>query len=132
MIPLSQVLNERGTPNPEWIRYLNLVQPQPVVAISSAGVFIPSGLAGPLFTIVLTENTAFANPDPVNTKPGTELIIEMIQDATGGRAITLGSQYKFPTNLPAPTWNTTANAVNLLKAYWDGTILLCQGYAGFA
>lgn len=129
MIPLSPVLNARGTPNTEWVQYLNLIQPTPTQALSSAGVFVPSGLAGPIFNIVLTQNTTFSNP--TNIKPGTQLIIEIVEDATGGHSITFGSKYKFPGGT-VPTWVTTANASNLLYGYWDGTNLLCNGYAGFA
>jgi hypothetical protein len=63
--------------------------------------------------------------DPTNLVVGT-LVIKVIQDATGSRTLAYGSAYKWAGGT-APTLTATANAVDLLTFYCDGTNL----YGGF-
>lgn len=81
------------------------------------------------FQLTLTGNLTLANP--TGLVKGMWLFVEFIEDATGGRTITLGSLFKFPGGT-VPTWITTANAKNGLSAYYDGAVLLCNGGAGYA
>jgi hypothetical protein len=130
MIPLSKMLNPLGFPAPEWLQYLTKIEPQSVTGTSQSGVFIPSVSAGTEFVIVLTENTLIQNPVNLPGR-GITINIELIQDAVGGRVITLGTLYKFPGGI-VPVWSVAANARNLLTAYYDGTYLLCSGGIGYS
>ena len=48
------------------------------------------------------------------------LMLRVIQDGTGGRAFTLPSTVKWAGGT-VPTWSTTANAVDVIAMYFDGT-----------
>lgn len=130
MIPLAKVLTDDGVPTPSWVQYLNQVEPEVVPGVISAGSFVPSAIAGSGFYLILTQNVTVANPTNLGAR-GTELTFEFQQDGTGGRTLAFGSMYKFPGGV-VPVWVTTANAINLMRAYYNGTYMLCAGYTGFA
>ena len=68
--------------------------------------------------LTLTGNvSSFALTNPVD---GAVYNIRFIQDATGGRTITLPSVFKFPGGT-APVFSTTANAVDFLSAEYGAT-----------
>jgi hypothetical protein len=69
--------------------------------------------------------------NPTNLTEGMVLNFAIDQDATGGRALTFDTMYKWP-NGTAPTWVTTASAKSFISAYYDGTVLRCNGASGFA
>lgn len=48
------------------------------------------------------------------------LMLRLVQDGTGGRDPTFPSSVKWQGGT-TPTWVTTANAVNVLAMYFDGT-----------
>jgi hypothetical protein len=48
------------------------------------------------------------------------LMLRLVQDGTGGRDPTFPSSVKWQDGT-APTWATTANAVNVIAMYYDGT-----------
>ena len=128
-IPLSKPLDDRGMFRPEWVQYLNNAGPQvQPVDFGAAGTFIP-GDSPRSFRVLLSGNLTIGNPTNVPT--GANLQIELVQDFLGGHTITLGTAYKFPGGV-VPAWATTANAINLLTAYFDGTYFLCGGGAGYA
>lgn len=61
--------------------------------------------------------------NPSNMVAGTVMIVKFQQDATGGRALTFGTAYKFAGGT-APTFGSqAANVVNLLQFWCDGTYL---------
>lgn len=63
----------------------------------------------------LTGNITIANPPVVNRQIGTPLSFLFIQDGTGGRTVTWGSDFQV-------TWTptTTANKRNAVDFVWDG------------
>ena len=79
----------------------------------------------------LTMGAACKLSNPTNLTEGMVLNFVVDQDATGGRALTFDTMFKFPGGT-APTWATTASAKNFLSCYYDGTILRCSGGAGYA
>lgn len=65
-----------------------------------------------------------------NAVAGQTLTLRIVEDGTGGFSITLPTT-KWPGGTVG-TFTTTANAINLLVIYYDGTNYLTQLAAGFA
>lgn len=72
-------------------------------------------------TVTLTDNRTLDNP--TNMRAGGTHIVRVVQDATGSRTLAFGSAYKWMGGV-APTLTTTANAVDILTFYTDGTDML--------
>ena len=103
----------------------------PVVNATASGTITPDASASNNFDYTLTGALTIANPS--NLEAGVVLNFRLKQDATGGRTLSLGSKFKWAAGT-APTWVTTANAINFFSAYYDSAsdVLLCSGGAGFA
>lgn len=69
------------------------------------------------FEVTLAGNRTLANP--TNMRVGKGGVIKITQDATGGRTLAYGSNWKFVGGT-APTLTATANAVDNLAYYVDG------------
>lgn len=81
-------------------------------------------------TLTLGGNRALANP--TNIAAGGSYVLAVKQDATGGRALTYGTAYKWVGGL-APVLSAAANATDLLFFYSpDGAALLGGAQLGFA
>jgi hypothetical protein len=65
------------------------------------------------FTVTLAGNRTLAAP--TNGKPGQEGFIRVVQDGTGGRALSFAAAYKFPDLATAPSLNAAAATVTLLR-----------------
>ena len=65
-------------------------------------------------TVTLAGNRTLDNA--INVQPGTSRFIEVVQDATGSRTLSFGSNYAFVGQV-APTLSTAANAKDLLQLY---------------
>ncbi|MBX9633412.1 MAG: phage tail protein [Magnetospirillum sp.] len=89
---------------------------KPVPLVVNAGTATPVLAAGNVFTVTATTNLTLGWPAALAGKAGMMLVVA-IQDAAGGRTLTLASGYK----LAAGEWSTTANAVNLLWITSDGS-----------
>jgi len=77
----------------------------------------------------LTDNVTFtftAPPGPCN------LILKLVQDATGSRTVTWPATVKWPSNGTAPTLSTGANDVDIVSFYFDGTNYYGQAGLDFA
>jgi hypothetical protein len=101
----------------------------PITNSSATGTVTPDASTSNSFQYTLTGNVTIANP--TNLTSGMVLNFCLDQDATGGRTIAFGSNFKWPGGT-VPTWITTASAKNFFSAYYDGTILRCSGAGGFA
>jgi hypothetical protein len=99
------------------------------IALTYAATVTPDASASNNFQLIMGGACTLANP--TNLQTGMVLNFCIDQDATGGRALTLGSLYKFPGGA-VPTWVTTASAKNFISAYYDGSILRCNGGLGYA
>lgn len=75
----------------------------------------------------VTSNTTLSFSNAVK---GQTVILRIVEDATGSHTITVPSGL-WP-NGAAGTFTTTANAINLLAVYFDGTNYLYQLSPGFA
>lgn len=76
-------------------------------------------------TITLTSNLTLNNPTNIATSVGKSGRIRLVQDGTGSRTLTLGSQWKVSGG--APTLSTAAGAIDHLN-YWvvSSTLIECS------
>jgi len=65
----------------------------------------------------LTGNVTFTFINPADT---CNIILRLVQDATGSRTVTWPASVKWPAGT-APTLTTTANSVDVVAFYFDGT-----------
>lgn len=72
--------------------------------------------ANAAFKVTLTANCTFTLSNPV---AGMTYILQLVQDGTGSRIITLPSAVKHQGGT-APTLTTDAGAVDVLTLFWDG------------
>jgi hypothetical protein len=72
---------------------------------------------GTVATVTLGGNRTISNP--TNLRVGTYMLI-VKQDATGSRTLTWGTAYKFPAGAK-PTLTNTANAIDIISFFCDGT-----------
>lgn len=100
----------------------------PVALTSGTTVAIDASLSNN-FKLTMTGACKLSNP--TNLTEGMVLNFAITQDATGGRALTFDTMFKFPGGT-IPTWVTTAGAKNFISAYYDGAALRCSGGAGYA
>jgi hypothetical protein len=90
--------------------------PDTKVALTDAATIALDCSKGKVFTVTLGGNRVLGNP--TNARVGVEYTIMAKQDGTGSRLLTYGSLWKFPGG--APTASTGANALDVIKAFWDG------------
>jgi hypothetical protein len=111
--------------------------PARVVAASYGATVTPNADTTDVLKIgALTGNVTIANPSGTPTDR-QELSIWVEQDGTGGRTVTLGSQFRIPATGVSPLpWSTTASQKDLLVAQWNSTdskweiIRFIAGYGG--
>lgn len=81
-------------------------------------------------SVTLAGSRALANP--TNMRNGATYVLFVKQDATGGRTLTYGSNFKWPSGT-APVLSTAANATDILSFISDGTYMyggsIQKGYA---
>lgn len=96
-----------------------------VVSLTSSSNQVAWNMAtGINFNInTLGENTTIQNP--TNSKGGQSGYLRIIQDATGGRVVSWGSNFLFAGGI-APTNTTTANSSDVFfyVCFADGTVLI--------
>jgi hypothetical protein len=107
------------------------------LTISNSAVIVDAGhqagtvLFAPIYLrITLTENVTFLNP--LNGADSQRLIIEVRQDAVGGRTIAWSSAYQFGTDVPFALQSAAANkrdfyAFVLTNGVWD-CVGVTRGY----
>lgn len=108
--PLANVL--RRTVNTGNLAAGYYVTPQ-ALAIA-AGVVTPVYLDRNVMTLAVAENITLANPATIPAGGGARIIATV--DATGGRALTLGSAYRIIDG----AWSADAGAVNILDLVFGG------------
>lgn len=84
-----------------------------------------------IVTLGATVGATRALANPTNAVAGTTYILVVKQDATGSRALTYGTQYKWPGGT-APVLSTAANATDVLTFIYDGTNMLGVAQKAFA
>lgn len=76
------------------------------VALTDAATITSDASTSNHFKVTLGGNRTLA--PPMNAVDSQKIVFELIQDATGGRSITLGTGFAFGTDLTAVTLSTTA------------------------
>lgn len=105
---------------------------RPPVALTDASTINTDAALGNRFRVTLGGNRTLANP--TNATDGQEIIWEIIQDGTGLRTITLGSEFAFGTDITSVTLTTTADKRDFLGAVYNSTtskwyvIAFARGY----
>ncbi len=103
----------------------------PPVSLSYSGTNVPVNAAlGCHFRLVATNNFLLGNP--TGASDGQRIVFEVIQDATGGRTLTLGSAFRLGTDISAVNLTPTANRRDFLTGVYSGTnfyvLGLVKGY----
>jgi hypothetical protein len=94
---------------------------------NSSTSFTPNANNGPVQT--LTANNNFTLNAPTNMTAGSNLVLIIRQDATGGRVMTSSASYKFLNGFK--TLLSTANSINLVTIFYDGTDYLASTTVGY-
>ena len=92
------------------------------VALTDATSIATDASAGNVFTVTLGGNRTLANP--TNLVQGAQYVWRVTQDGTGSRTLAYGNLFKWSFGT-APVLTTTAGAVDIITAVYDGTSLLC-------
>jgi hypothetical protein len=121
-----------GTPVTKKVSASVLRNPH-VVALTYAATLSTDASAGDIFDVTLTGNATLANP--TNPVSGKTIRWRIRQDATGGRAVTLGNKFVIPSSATSPLpFSTEANKMDVLAATyhagrdkWD-VVAFVMGY----
>jgi hypothetical protein len=114
-------------PNPA----LDLV-PWPPVSLLDAATIATDASLGNHFRVTLTGTRILGNP--TNLTDGQRLTWELIQDSTGGRAITFDTMYALGTDLSAVTLSAVASQRDFLGGIYNsgtGKIYLVSFIKGY-
>lgn len=85
------------------------------VALTDAAPTALDWDSGINFTWTIGGNRTLSNP--TNGQPGTWRTIEITQDGTGSRILTLGNQYRAPGGTSTIVLSTAAGAIDVLQIY---------------
>jgi hypothetical protein len=94
------------------IDYAPAVSPSKAVALTDATSIAVNSALGTYFRVTLSGNRTLANP--TNAVDGRNMIVEVIQDATGSRTLAYDTNYAFSAGLPSPTLSTAASGRDFL------------------
>lgn len=86
---------------------------QAAVNLTFATTITVNAALGNTFRVTLTASTGTLDI-PSNPVDNQKILVEVKQDATGGRTLAYNAVYQFTTALPAPTLSVAANAVDVL------------------
>lgn len=94
------------------------VNPAPVT-LTDAPTIATNAALGNLFLVTLSGNRTLGTP--TNPTNGQRITWEVIQDATGSRALTLSSAFGLGTTISSTTLTTTPNKRDFLTAVYNAT-----------
>jgi hypothetical protein len=90
-----------------------------VVDLADAATIATDASLGHRFRVVLGVGATRALGNPTNPYDGQQITWEIVQDASGNRALTFGSKFAFGTDIPSATLTTTASKRDFLTAQYD-------------
>ncbi len=101
--------------------FAKLVQ-TPVTLTDASTVAVDASL-GNTFRLTMTSGigSTRALGNPTNSTDGQMILIEVIQDATGSRLLTYGTNYAFGSLVTSPTLTTTANKTDFIGFMYNST-----------
>jgi hypothetical protein len=82
------------------------------------------------FTVTLTGATAQLD-NPTSLQDGQTFVFRVLQDGTGGRGLTFGTNYDFGTEGSPTLTTSTAGKLDIITAVSNGTKLFCTTLRGF-
>lgn len=91
----------------------------PPVALTDAATIATDASTGAHFRVTLGGNRTLGNP--TSPADGQRIIWELIQDATGGRTLTLDTAFVLGTDITAVTLSTAAGKRDFLGAVYNAT-----------
>lgn len=100
--------------------FAKMVQTPVALTYVSAGTTLVDASLGNTFRLTLTGATTILG-NPSNATDGQMIIVEVIQDATGSRLLTYGTNYAFGTLVTSPTLTTTASKTDFLGFMYNST-----------
>lgn len=94
----------------------------PVTLTDAATVAIDANL-GNTFRLTMTSGVGATRAlgNPTNATDGQMILIEVIQDVTGSRLLTYGTNYAFGSLVTSPTLTTTASKTDFLGFMYNST-----------
>lgn len=94
----------------------------PVTLTDAATVAIDANL-GNTFRLTMTSGIGATRAlgNPTNATDGQMILIEVIQDVTGSRLLTYGTNYAFGSLVTSPTLTTTASKADFLGFMYNST-----------
>jgi hypothetical protein len=102
-----------------------------VIALTDTATISVDASLSNNFKVTLGGNRTLANP--TNLVEGDVLNFRIAQDSTGSRVLTYGSMYKSAVGSSANlTLSTSANSIDFMSCYYDGSVLLCNLGKGYA
>lgn len=118
-----------ATPGVDALTFAAWISPTTqVLAIAASAVDWDTAL-GAMGILTLTEDVAVNAP--TNLRAGESYSMKLIQDGTGGWAVTWNAVFKWPNGV-APTLSTDANSVDIASFISDGTNLYGVIQRGFS
>ncbi len=99
------------------------------LTLSAGGSVATDATLSNAFAVPLTGNGTLENPSGLLA--GRTYVWRIKQDAAGGRTLAYGALFKWPGGVP-PVLSTAPNAVDIITAYYDGTILCAVAQKAFA
>lgn len=79
--------------------------------------------------VTLTASRTIAAP--TNLRSSATYVLEVVQDATGGRTLNWNTIFKFPGGV-LPVLSTAPNAIDLFTFYFNGSVLMGSYIRGVA
>lgn len=127
LIPVDVPLAGGAAPQSVVVTLAQLMGLGAPVALTDATSIATDASLGQSFSVTLGGNRTLATP--TNLSAGRSYRWIITQDGTGSRTLAYGSAFKFSGS---STLTTTAAAVDIITAYYDGTTLwavLSKAYA---
>jgi hypothetical protein len=109
---------DADTAKTDVVQSFTAAQRGTIVALTDGATITPDFAAGNNFSVTLGGNRTLANP--TNLTAGQSGVIVVTQDATGGRTLAFGSNWKFPGGT-APTLTTAASSVDVIAYYVESS-----------
>lgn len=130
-LPLSQLdlryLNLAGGAVSGSLAVSGALTTPPVTLTDGTTIPVNAALSN-VFRLTLTGNHTLSNP--TNLTDDQPVLIEVIQDSTGGRLLSYGSMYSFPSSIGTPVLSTAPGDHDFILFRYNANtaVLYCNGF----